>query len=200
MTDASHVLATAETDMQSVASADEASLSSGSRCYFSVANRSDHDVAPYLRCGPILLPWSSPSSPWLTYELRASSTTSGADVSLVSQAPPDATTKLNRGEVLRRPDGANAPSGTGGLALPVVPRQRAGWSGVLSSPPLGLGPAPVGERVSDAGPGWRFTLRSSIWRASLSGRLIRNSRSPRHCCSTVDPRREGYSWEVHPYL
>ena len=69
MENASHVLVDAQAAMQSVASADEGALSSGSRCYFSLANSSDHDVAPYLRCGPILFPWSSPSAPWLTYAI-----------------------------------------------------------------------------------------------------------------------------------
>ena len=69
MENASHVLVDAQAAMQSVASADEGALSSGSRCYFSLANSSDHDVAPYLRCGPILFPWSSPSAPWLAYAI-----------------------------------------------------------------------------------------------------------------------------------
>ncbi len=49
--------------MQSFASADEGVLSPQSRCYFSLPTTAGHDVAPYLRCGPVLVPWSSPSGP-----------------------------------------------------------------------------------------------------------------------------------------
>jgi hypothetical protein len=180
MENASHVLVDAQAAMQSVASADEGALSSGSRCYFSLANSSDHDVAPYLRCGPILFPWSSPSAPWLTYAISGAPTSSGVKVLLASSVRADATSALHRGEVLRRPDGAGAPKGTGGLALPAVPHQRAGWAGVLSEPPLGLRPAPVGDLLEDWGQTYRLVAFGEV--SSLSSQLdpaaLRDAVSP----------------------
>ena len=70
--DGSTVLGQAQQSMQAFAEADEGVVSSQSRCYFSLPTTAAHDVAPYLRCGPVLLPWSSPSGPWLTYKLSAS--------------------------------------------------------------------------------------------------------------------------------
>jgi hypothetical protein len=161
MQDASQVLVEGQAAMQSVAAADEGALSSGSRCYFSLTGSSGHDVAPYLRCGPILFPWSSPSAPWLTYELSGKASSSGVKVLLDSSVRPN-TSGLHRGEVLRRPDGAAAPKGSGGLALPVVPRQRAGWAGVLSAPPLGLRPAPVGDLIGDWGQTYRLVAFGEV--------------------------------------
>jgi hypothetical protein len=180
MEDASHVLVEAQAAMQSVASADEGALSSGSRCYFSLANSSDHDVAPYLRCGPVLFPWSSPSAPWLTYAISGTPTSSGVKVLLASSVPADATSGLHRGEVLRRPDGAGAPKGSGGLALPAVPHQRAGWAGVLSEPPLGLRPAPVGDLIEDWGQTYRLVAFGEVryLRSQLDPAALRDAVSP----------------------
>ena len=184
--DASHVLVDAQAAMQSVASADEGALSSSSRCYYSVAASSDHDVAPFLRCGPILLPWSSPSAPWLTYEVSGTPSGSGVKVLLDSSVPPAATSGLHRGEVLRRPDGASAPKGTGGLALPAVPRQRAGWAGVLSAPPLGLRPAPVGDLIGDWGQTYRLVAFGEV-------RYLSSHLDPSALRDAVSPPGSAYS-------
>ena len=145
--DASHVLVQAQAAMQSVAAADEGALSSASRCYFSLPNSSGHDVAPYLRCGPVLFPWSSVSAPWLTYEFRGTSTTSGVKVLLASSAPSAATSGLHPAEVLRRPDGAGAPKGSGrlGAARGSSPARRMGRRALRSTP----GPAPGPRRRPD---------------------------------------------------
>ena len=94
--------------------------------------------------------------------------------------PPDATSGLHRGEVLRRPDGAAAPKGTGGLALPAVPRQRAGWAGVLSAPPLGLRPAPVGDLIGDWGQTYRLVAFGEVSHLSshLDPSALRDAVSP----------------------
>jgi len=167
---ASTVLSRAEAAMQAAASADEGALSAQSRCYFSLRSRSDHDVSPYLRCGPILLPWSSPSAPWLTYPLSASPTSSGAEkLSLASLSSPASTSSLAKGEVLRRPDGITPQGGTGGLAVPEVPRQRPGWAGVLNAAPAGLQPAPAGSLVGDWGQSYRLLAFGEV--SQLSSRL-----------------------------
>jgi Protein of unknown function (DUF2510) len=180
MEDSSQVLVEAQAAMKSVASADEGALSSDSRCYFSVANSSDHDVAPYLRCGPILFPWSSPTAPWLTYAVSGTPSGSGVKVLLGRSLAAAATSGLHSGEVLRRPDGASAPKGAGGLALPVVPRQRAGWAGALSEPPLGLRSAPVGDLIGDWGQTYRLVAFGEV--SYLSSKLdpaaLRDAASP----------------------
>jgi hypothetical protein len=186
MQDASHVLVEAQSAMQSVASADEGELSSASRCYFSLPNSSSHDVAPYLRCGPVLFPWSSAAAPWLTYEISGSSSSSGVKVLLGGSVSSNATSGLRQGEVLRRPDGASAPKGAGGLALPVVPRQRAGWAGVLSSPPLGLRAAPVGDLIGDWGQTYRLVAFGEV--SYLSSRL-----DPAALRDAVAPRGSAYA-------
>jgi hypothetical protein len=188
MEGSSHVLVEAQAAMQSVASADEGALSSNSRCYFSLASSSDHDVAAYLRCGPILLPWSSASAPWLTYPISGKPTSSGVKVSLGSSLPPDATSGLHRGEMLRRPDGAAAPKGAGGLALPAVPRQRAGWAGVLSEPPLGLRAAPAGDLIGDWGQTYRLVAFGEV--SHLSSQL-----DPAGLRDAVSPPGSAYATE-----
>jgi hypothetical protein len=184
--DASHVLVQAQAAMQSVAATDEGALSSASRCYFSLPNSSGHDVAPYLRCGPVLFPWSSVSAPWLTYQIRGTSTTLGVKVLLASSAPSAATSGLHPAEVLRRPDGAGAPKGSGGLALPAVPRQRAGWAGVLSAPPLGLRPAPVGDLIGDWGQTYRLVAFGEV--SHLSSQL-----DPAALRDAVNPSGSAYA-------
>jgi hypothetical protein len=169
ITNTSQVLGQAQTGMQSVAADDEGALTSQSRCYFSVATRSAHDVAPYVRCGPVLLPWSSPSDPWLTYDLSGRLTSSGETLSVALAPAPTTTVALARTEVLRRPDGVNPPAGDGGVRVPVVPRQPAGWGGVLAAPPVGLPSAPASDLVGDWGQSYRLVAFGPVTR--LSARL-----------------------------
>jgi hypothetical protein len=143
-------------------------------------------VAPYLRCGPILFPWSSASAPWLTYKISGTAASSGVKVLLGSPVPADATSRLHPGEVLKRPDGASAPKGTGGLALPAVPRQRAGWAGVLSGTPLGLRPAPAGDLIGDWGQTYRLVAFGQV--SALSSRL-----DPAALRDAVSPRGSAYA-------
>ena len=165
--DGSLVLGQAQQSMQSFASADEGVLSPQSRCYFSLPNQAAHDVAPYLKCGPVLLPWSSPSGPWLSYKLSASSpTSSGVELAVALAPSPDSTVALAKGEVLRRPDGVAPPAGDAGLAVPAVPRQPAGWAAALSNPPPGLRPAPVADLIGDWGQSYRLVAFGELGRVS----------------------------------
>jgi hypothetical protein len=172
MGNASHVLAEAQAAMRATASADEGVVSPQSSCYFSLPNRSAHDVEPYVRCGPVFLPWSSAADAWLSYRVRASPTSSGVRLTVAtSSSPPATTVALGKGEVLRRPGGGTPPSGDAGLAPPAVPRQRPGWTGVLRSPPTGLGPAPVSDLMGDWGCSYRLVaFGEAPW---LSSRLDR---------------------------
>ena len=163
MTNAPHVLAEAQAAMRATASSDEGVVSLQSSCYFSLPNRSGHDVAPYVRCGPVFLPWSAPGDAWLTYRLRASPTSSGVKLSVASSSsPPAATVALAKGEVLRRPGGGAPAGGDVGLSPPPVPRQRPGWTGVLKSPPTGLEPAPVGDLIGDWGRSYRLVAFGEV--------------------------------------
>jgi Protein of unknown function (DUF2510) len=164
---ASHALSEAQAAMRATASADEGVVSSQSSCYFSLPNRSAHDVAPYVRCGPVFLPWSSRADAWLTYRLSASPTSSGVKLSVASSSSPSAATVgLAQHEVLRRPGGGVPPAGEAGLSPPRVPRQRAGWTGVLKSPPGGLEPAPVGDLIVDWGRSYRLVAFGETGRVS----------------------------------
>ena len=132
MQDASQVLVEGQAAMQSVAAADEGALLSASRCYFSLQGSSGHDVAPYLRCGPILFPWSSPSAPWLTYELSGKPTSSGVKVLLGSSVPPTRRASIGArcsgGPMVRRP-----PMAAAVWRCPRCPANAEG--GPASSPP-----------------------------------------------------------------
>lgn len=166
---AQQVLTEASGGMRAVAAANEADLLPQSRCYFSLPNSSAHDVADYLRCGPVLFPWSAPSAPWLSYKLSGSFTGSREELSVSLAPAPALTVRLAKGEVLRRPDGATPSPGAGGLAVPVVPYQPAGWGGVLSAPPSGLQPAPVVDLIGDWGQSYRLVAFGEVDR--LSARL-----------------------------
>ncbi len=161
--DGAQVLAQAQQSMQSVASADEGVVSPQSRCYFSLLTAASHDVVPYLRCGRVLLPWSSPSGPWLTYKLSASPPgSSGVEVVVASIPSPGSTVALSKGEVLRRPDGTAPPQGDAGLAVPAVPRQPEGWAAALSTPPPDLRPAPVADLIGDWGQSYRLVAFGAV--------------------------------------
>ena len=153
---ATAALARAGSAMKAVARAEEGAISGDARCYFLLANQTSHDVGDQLRCGPVLLPWSRPSSPWLPYKLRASPSGKGVKLSVSLRPAPSATVGLAKGEVLRQPGGASPPKGDGGLTLPAVPRQPSGWGGVLTAPPPGLSPAPVGDMIGDWGASYRL--------------------------------------------
>jgi hypothetical protein len=165
--DGSQVLAQAQQSMQSFTGANEGAVSPQSRCYFSLPTPAAHDVAPYLRCGPALLPWSSPSAPWLTYKLSASPpTSSGVKVAVAPAPSPASTVALSKGEVLRRLDGEAPPPGDAGLAVPVVPRQPAGWAAALGNPPPDLRPAPVADLIGDWGQSYRLVAFGELGHVS----------------------------------
>ncbi|HXW79268.1 MAG TPA: DUF2510 domain-containing protein [Acidimicrobiales bacterium] len=187
MGNASHVLAEAQAAMRATASADEGVVSPQSTCYFGLPNRSAHDVEPFVRCGPVFLPWSSAADAWLSYRLGASPTSSGVKLTVASSSSPPATTvALGKGEVLRRPGGGTPPARDAGLAPPVVPRQPPGWTGVLRSPPTGLEPAPVGDMIGDWGRSYRLVaFGETAW---LSSRL-----DPLGLRDAVDPTNSPYA-------
>ena len=168
--DGPQVLAQAQASMQAVAGAEEGALSPQSRCYFSLPTQAAHDVAPYLRCGPVLLPWSSPGAPWLTYKLSASPPTgSGVEVAVAPSPSPASTVALAKAEVLRRPDGTAPPQGDAGLAVPAVPRQPPGWAATVGIPPPDLRPAPVTDLIGDWGQSYRLVAFGEM--NELSARL-----------------------------
>jgi hypothetical protein len=175
------VLSRAEGAMASVASADEGTLSKHARCYFSLAGPSAHDVGRDLMCGPVFLPWSSPRAPWLNYRLSARLEGSSELLSVSVYPPPSRTVALAKGEVLRRPDGATPPPGDGGVSVPAVPRQPPGWGGLLSAPPLGLRPAPVGALMGDWGRSYRLVAFGEAgWLAArLDEAALRSAVVPR---------------------
>jgi hypothetical protein len=190
--DGSTVLGEGQQSMQAFAKADEGVVSSQSRCYFSLPTTAGHDVAPYLRCGPVLLPWSSPSGPWLTYKLSASRpTSSGVELAVALAPSPASTVALYPGEVLRRPDGVASPQGDAGLAVPAVPRQPAGWAAALSNPPADLRPAPAADLIGDWGQSYRLVAFGEL-------DLIRSSLDPGALRVAYDPPGSAWSTGAGP--
>lgn len=179
ISDAQAVLARAEALTRSVARAYEGTVAPAGKCWFVLRNASTRDVEDRVYCGPAYLPWSSSGDPWLAYRLSATSAGSKERLWVPAKPLPSSTVALPAGEVLRRPGGGAPPSGAGGLRLPVVPRQRPGWGGLLEAPPAGLSPAPVGDVMVDWGATYRLVaygfaqwlpvgldraaLRSSSW-------------------------------------
>jgi hypothetical protein len=192
--DGSQALAQAQQSMQSFTGANEGALSPQSRCYFSLPTPAAHDVAPYLRCGPVLLPWSSPSAPWLTYKLSASSpTSSGVKVAVALGPSPESTVALSKGEVLRRLDGEAPPAGDAGLAVPAVPRQPAGWAAALGNPPPDLRPAPVADLIGDWGQSYRLVAFGELGHVSarLDPAALRVASNPPGSAYSAQANRSG---------
>jgi hypothetical protein len=181
---AQEALGTGQAAMGAVVSGDEAAALPQSRCYFSLSGPTEHDVAAFMRCGPVLLPWSSRSRAWLTYGLHASFTGSGERLTVQTATPSMLTVALVKGEVLRRPDG-QAPPGYAGLKVPVAPRQPAGWGGVLDAPPRGLQPAPSGL-IGDWGRSYRLVAFGEVsgLSASLDEAALR---------AAIDPPGSGWA-------
>ncbi len=153
---AGSVLSQAQAEMRGLVAADEGADLSQSRCYFSLPNATGHDIAPYLRCGPVYFPWSQPSAAWLTYRLSAQASGPGVKLALAAAPAAPATQALAKGEVLRRPDGSSPPKAPTGLKIPVVPRLPSGWAGLLGPVPPGLRPAPAEDLVGDWGAAYRL--------------------------------------------
>ncbi len=186
--DGSTVLNQGQQSMQAFAADDEGVVSSQSRCYFSLPTTAGHDVAPYLRCGPVLLPWSSPSGPWLTYKLSASRpTSSGVELAVAPTPSPASTVALSTGEVLRRPDGTAPPKGDAGLAVPAVPRQPSGWVAGLTNPPPDLRPAPAADLIGDWGQSYRLVAFGELG-------LVRSALDPGALRVAYDP--PGSAWST----
>ena len=191
LANARQVLARAETAMEAVAKADEGVVSGQSRCYFLLANAATHDVESELRCGPVLLPWSRASAPWLAYRLSAAPARRGLlareeELSVALSPAPSSTVALSGSQVLRRPDGSSGPAAAASLAPPVVPRQRAGWGGVLVAPPDGLVAAPVSDVIGDWGATYRLVAYGK--EAWLDARLDRGALR-----EAFDPRSSPYA-------
>jgi hypothetical protein len=160
--DESAVLADAEAAMNLEVRGYEGVLTPSSRCWFVLPNSSAHDVEGRLECGPALLPWSSPGSQWLTYQLLAVPAGDEERLYVATGSEPTTTVALSANEVLRGPGGGAPPAGSGGLRLPRAPRQRPGWGGVLDAPPDGLVPAPVGDVLGDWGATYRLVAFGSF--------------------------------------
>lgn len=178
LANAPQVISRAERAMEAVAKADEGVVSGRSRCYFLLANAATHDVESELRCGPVLLPWSRASAPWLAYRLSAVPARRGSvageeRLSVALSPAPSSTVALFGSQVLRQPDGSAGPTGAAKLSPPVVPRQRAGWGGVLVAPPDGLAAAPVGDVIGDWGATYRLVAYGK--EAWLDARLDRGA-------------------------
>ncbi|HET9059180.1 MAG TPA: hypothetical protein VFN61_04605 [Acidimicrobiales bacterium] len=179
ITDKQAVLSQGESLMTSVIDNDEGTAAPDARCYFAVAGKQGHDIAPRMYCGPVRLPWSGGGGlrPWLSFGLAPAPSPGGTSPGANSQGGTDVTLTVSprrawpsgagsagvipvtvglpAGQELRRPDGAAPPTATQ-LATPVVPRQPQGWAGQLVSPPDGMTAAPVGDVMVAWGRSYRL--------------------------------------------
>jgi hypothetical protein len=126
---AGKTLQTAESEMAKLVTSRNGASNSSTRCYYAVptnpAGAKKTDIAPALRCGPVLFVDGDSSATYLSYGFTA--TGSGGSVTLspnlnpVSTNPGAAPTDL----VLKRPDGKKPPAGAGGLTAPAPPAAAA---------------------------------------------------------------------------
>lgn len=180
LTNGRQVLTKAELAMKQVSDANEGVVGPQSRCYYSLATKSSHDVGTSLFCGPVLFPWSSPSEPWITFKLDGSLKSSGEKLSLAPGPAPDETIGLAGDLVLRRPDGLSPPVGSGDLSVPAAPYQPAGWGDLLASTPNDLATAPVGDLIGDWGQSYRLVAYGEVSRlsAKLDPGALRSAVNP----------------------
>jgi hypothetical protein len=163
---AAAVLAQGKQVMALDMTAAEGAAASHAACYFSLPLSGAHDVDADLRCGPVALPLAEDTGAWLRLPLRASvdargraelavagepantaQSSKGAKASLQPTANPTAT-GLSGAETLRSAAGDRVAPSSAVVALPALPRQPAGWSGTLATPPTGLHTLPASAHLT----------------------------------------------------
>ncbi|MDQ4069962.1 MAG: hypothetical protein M3203_10910 [Actinomycetota bacterium] len=172
------VLEAADRAFLRTAHREEASLGDGARCYFSQP-RPDADLAPRLRCGPIVHFGGSAQRPWDDVDLTATAVKNG--VRLERKGSSKTGQALATGELLTRPDGATPPEAKN-LAPPPPPRLSPGQVVVASSTPSEttmrrvetavLGPGDLNVRIEDLGVAPQVRTSPGLRRPSFGEELV----------------------------
>lgn len=124
--DPASVLSTAEKNLAGLVKQRHGVKGKDTRCYFALPKKpaegaESSDVADELYCGPVLFVDGDPSQPYLKFAL--SDATKDDVVTLTPSAQPESPepTAPPADAELKRPDGATAPKGSGGLKAPAPP-------------------------------------------------------------------------------
>jgi hypothetical protein len=138
------------------------------RCYFAVPKEpasgvKKTDISPQLLCGPVLFVDGDAKQAYLAYNVNQTSSENGKVVLAVSDAPQSANpTSLPQSVKLRRPDGAEPPSGTGGLKAPAPPAAAEDALVVAEVDQSKLTAAPASSRMVGETYGVRLTAAGEV--------------------------------------
>jgi hypothetical protein len=127
ISNADAVLQEGETQVSDQVSTRHGAKTGDTRCYFAVpkdpaSGAKKSDISPQLLCGPVLFVDGNAKQTYLAYNVNQTSSENGKVVLAVSDAPQSPNpTSLPQSLNLKRPDGAEPPSGSGGLKPPAPP-------------------------------------------------------------------------------
>ena len=121
------LLTQAQNDLTTLVNDAKGVKADDTRCYYAVPKNpskdaKDTDVSDTVYCGPALFVDGDTSKPYVPYTISANS--SGGDkvtLSISSKGTEAGATSVPGDQKLVRPDGASAPDGAGGLAVPEPP-------------------------------------------------------------------------------
>ncbi|MEP7020808.1 MAG: DUF2510 domain-containing protein [Pseudonocardiales bacterium] len=184
--DASAVLKKAEQNLETVVAKRHGAKGDNTRCYFAVpkaepaAAKKGTDVDSNLRCGPVLFVDGDASRQYLKFALTRSGT--GEPATLTAATSPLTDAPVSADEVkLQRPDGKDAPSGTGGLKVPNPPPAAAGSIAAAELGPITVPAAPKaailgswsgGITLTNLGPVTRYGTGDAARSAPSGQKLI----------------------------
>jgi len=167
--DASAVLKKAEQNLEAVVAKRHGTKGGDTRCYYAVpkaepaAAKKGTDIDSNLRCGPVLFVDGDASRQYLKFALTRSGT--GEPVTLTAATSPLTDTPVSADEVkLQRPDGKDAPSGTGGLKVPNPPAAAADSIAATEVGPITVPAAPKGALLGSWSGGITLTNLGPVTR------------------------------------
>ena len=169
ISDPSGVLKAGEANLAAVVQRRHGATASATRCYYAVqktpaAGTKKSDVAPNLRCGPVLFVDGDPAQSYLSFGLTNTQSSGQAKLTVASQPVPPAPSAVPPALSLERPDGKTPPSGSGGLTPPAPPAAAAG---ALASAEIGaqnVPAAPAGAVMGSMSGGIRVTNLGTVAR------------------------------------
>jgi len=141
------VLTDAESTLGRIVGERNGATNDESACYFVARNAETTDIEDRLVCGPVLFVDGDETQPYLTFPLEASAGEGDATLTVADEPDSPAPAELADPELLRRPDGASPPEGSGGLAVPQPPRAEEGIFTVVPLDGLELESTPVNARI-----------------------------------------------------
>ncbi|MDQ3733144.1 MAG: hypothetical protein M3400_03950 [Actinomycetota bacterium] len=120
------VLADAESRLNGIVDERHGATNDETSCYFVAKNAETTDIEDRVVCGPVLFVDGDENEPYLTFPLTVSSGDADARVTVAAEPDSPDPSALANPDLLRRPDGAAPPAGSGGLSVPDPPRAAEG--------------------------------------------------------------------------